>query len=153
MKKLSMIIAVTCMMFSPMIQLHAQGVAEDDVLGVWINEDNDTLEIYKVGDKFLAKIVRLKEPIDPATGVPKLDKNNPDPILRTRPLLGLTFLTDCVFDNNKWVDGDIYNHEDGRTRHCKMKFTDESNLDRLRIQSYRVLPVFGRTTYWTKKKN
>ncbi len=141
-----------CIMISPMMQLQAQGVAKDDVVAIWINEQTkDTLEIYKVGDKFFAKIVELKQPIDPETGKPYLDKNNPDPEQAKLPLKGLTFVNDCVFDGNVWKDGSIYDYEStGKTRKCIMKFPDVNNLERLRVTT--VLPLFNKTSYWTKKK-
>jgi uncharacterized protein (DUF2147 family) len=138
-------------MISPTMQLQAQRVAEDDVIGIWINETLDTLEIYKVDNKFFAKIVELKEPIDLGTGLPKLDISNPDPKLRTRPLKDLTFLKNCVFKENEWTGGEIYDYNNGKTSNCDMKFTDETNLNRLRIRTFGFL--FNKTTYWIKKKN
>ena len=57
-------------------------------LGVWTNaEKKATFEIYKCGEKLCGKIVTLTVPNDPATGKPKMDTQNPDPKLRTRPRL------------------------------------------------------------------
>ncbi len=146
-----MIIAILGMMISPMMPLQAQGVAEDDILATWINAENDTLETYKVGDKFFTKIVGLKEPIDAETGMPKLDKNNPDPNLRTRPIKGLIFLIDCKYDSGEWGKGSYYDYIDGKTWKCKLWFNDEANLDLLSVKTYRTFGS-GKTTYWTKKK-
>lgn len=153
MKKMSMLIAVICMMISPMIQLQAQEVVANDVLGVWLNEDKDAhVKIYKEGDKFFGKIVWIKDPIDPETGEPKLDKHNPDPELKKRPSLGLILLTDFVWDGDEWDDGDIYDPKNGKTYSCYMKFTDETDLDTLKIRGYVGISLLGRTTYWTRVK-
>ena len=150
MKKLSMLVALMCMIIPTMMQVQAQGI-KDSIVGSWINEDGDELKIYEVDNKYYVKIVELKEPIDPDTGKPKLDVNNPDPILKKRELKGLVFLVDCIFDNDEWIGGKIYNYKNGETKNCDMKFTNASDLNRLRVRTLR--RIFNKTTYWTKKKN
>ena len=140
------------MMISPMMQLQAQEVVDkDDIVAVWIDDGTkDTLEIYKVNDKFWGKIVGLKEPIDLDTQNPFLDKYNPDPALRTRPIKGLIFVKDCIFVSNsaKWEGSKFYNFRDGKTDAYEMKFPLVNNKDILII----INGSGGRTTYWTKKK-
>jgi uncharacterized protein (DUF2147 family) len=46
--------------------------------------------------KNCGKIVRIKDPIDPETGQPRQDKNNPDTSLQRRPIIGLTMLADIT---------------------------------------------------------
>ena len=51
----------------------------DAILGSWKNgEGTGIIQIYKNADKYQGKITWLKEPNDPETGIPKLDKNHPD---------------------------------------------------------------------------
>ena len=123
----------------------------DDILGVWMNEDQDAhIEIFKRGDKYYGKLVWLKFPIDEETGKPKTDKNNPDKSLKTRPTLGLEILTDFVFDGDDcWEDGDIYDPKKGKTYSCYMKFNDDGKL---KIRGYIGVSLLGRTTYWTNVK-
>ena len=53
--------------------------------------------------------------IDPATGQPWTDKNNIDPSLRSRPLLGLPVLIGMQpMGYGKW-SGHLYNVDDGKT--------------------------------------
>ena len=62
----------------------------DDIVGVWkTGEGTAMVRIYKNGDKYQGKVVWLKEPIDPETGKPKVDKNHPDEASRKRAVLGL----------------------------------------------------------------
>jgi len=62
----------------------------DAIVGVWKNgEGTGMFKISKNGEKYQGKIVWLKEPNDPETGKPKLDKNHPDEKVRSRPVLGL----------------------------------------------------------------
>ncbi len=153
MKKMSVLIAVMCIMVSPIMQLQAQKVVADDIVGVWMNEEKDAhFKIFKKGDKFFGKIVWIKDPIDPDTKKPKLDKHNPDPELKKRPNLGLMLLTDFVFDDDEWDDGDIYDPKNGKTYSCYMEFPDESDLNRLKIRGYVGISLLGRSTYWTRVK-
>lgn len=148
-----MLFALMCMMIFPMIQLQAQeqGVAENDIVGIWINEETqDTLSIYKLGDNFFGKIDELKEPND-SNGNPRTDINNPDPKLRMRLLKGLTFLTGCEFDHDEWDNGSYYNYVTGETNNCKIKIPDVNNKNRLSIKTFSATSS-GKTTYWTKKK-
>ncbi len=151
MKKMSLLIAIIGIMIMPVIQAQAQEVVADDILGVWMNEDKDAhVKIFKEGDKFFGKIVWIKDPIDTETGNPKLDKHNPDPELKKRPSLGLELLTNFVFDEDEWEDGDIYDPKNGKTYSCYMEFTDKNDLNRLKIRGYVGISLLGRTTYWSR---
>jgi len=153
MKRMSMLIALIGMMVFPMMQMNAQEVVAKDVLGKWLNEDKDAhIEIFMKGDKYFGKLVWIKDPIDPDTGKPKLDKNNPDPALQSRPSLGLELLTNFVFDDDEWEDGEIYDPKSGKTYSCYMEFPDDDNLDRLKIRGYVGVSLLGKTTYWTRVK-
>ncbi len=153
MKRISMLIALVGMMIFPMMQVQAQDVVAKDVLGKWLNEDKDAhIQIFMKGDKFFGKLVWIKIPIDPETGKPKLDKHNPDPELQKRPSLGLELLTNFVFDDDEWEDGEIYDPKTGKTYSCYMEFPDDDNLDNLKIRGYVGISLLGKTTYWTRVK-
>ncbi len=129
----------------------SQDVKADDVLGVWLNEDKDAhIEVYKQDDLFYGKIIWLKDPIDEETGKPKLDDENPDEALQSRPVLGLLLLKDFEFDEDEWEDGTIYDPKNGNTYSCYMKLLSE---DELKIRGYVGITLFGRTTYWTRVKD
>jgi len=151
MKKMSMLIALVGMMIFPMMQMQAQEVVAGDILGKWLNEDKDAhIEIFMKGDKYFGKLVWIKTPNDPETGKPKLDKHNPDPELQKRPSLGLELLTNFVFDDDEWEDGEIYDPKTGKTYSCYMEFPDEDNLNNLKIRGYIGISLLGKTTYWTR---
>ena len=153
MKKMSMLIALVGMMIFPLMQVQAQEVVADDIIGTWLNEDKDAhVTIFKDGDKYFGKVSWIKDPIDEETGKPKLDKHNPDPELQKRPSLGIMLLTDFVFDDDEWEDGEIYDPKNGKTYSCYMEFDDEDNLDKLKIRGFIGISLLGRTTYWTKVK-
>lgn len=138
----------------PFTQVNAQQVKADDVLGIWLNEDKDAhVEIKKDGDKYFGNIVWLKTPNREETGKPKLDRENEDESLRTRPVMGLMLLKDFEFDgDDEWEDGTIYDPKNGKTYKCYMEFDDEDNMDKLKIRGFIGFSLLGKTTYWTKVK-
>ncbi len=123
----------------------------DVILGKWLNEDRDAhIEIYREAGKYFGKIVWLEEPIDELTGKPKLDDENDDESLRSRPVMGLVILKDFVFDGDEeWEDGTIYDPKNGSTYDCYIRFGDENTL---RIRGYIGISLIGRNTYWTRVK-
>jgi len=81
-----------------------------DPLGTWLTEEQTAkIRIVNCGGALCGNIVWLKEPIDPETNQPKTDKNNPDPSLRSRPLLGVPIVLSMKPSGtpNKW-DGQVY---------------------------------------------
>jgi len=154
MKLKMMFVVLTALMVVPFTQINAQDIVADDILGVWMNEDQDAhVQITKDGDVFNGKIVWLEEPIREETGKPKLDKENVDESLRTRPVMGLLLLHNFVFDgDDEWEDGKIYDPKNGKTYSCYMEFEDEDDMSVLKIRGYVGISLLGRTTYWTKVK-
>ena len=77
------------------------------------------------------------------------DVNNPDPKLRTRKLQGASIMWGFKPDNDEkteWVDGKIYDPDNGKTYSCKVRLDG----DKLRIRGYVGISWFGRTTIWTR---
>lgn len=116
-------------------------------LGTWTNEEGKAkFEIYKCGDKLCGKIVTLKEPL--LNGKPKMDINNPDKNLQSRPLTGMEFMKGFVYDgNNKWDEGTIYDPESGKTYSCFMKMTGK---DKMEVKGYIGISLIGRSQDWTR---
>ena len=131
-------------------KVSAQKHKAGDILGIWYNEEKTSkVQVYLEGDKFMAKIVWLKEPNDKVTGLPRVDNLNPDPKLQKTPLLGLIVLKNFVFDGeDEWKNGTIYDPKNGKTYSCHIHFGDSPNL--LKIRGYIGISLLGRTTYWTK---
>jgi uncharacterized protein (DUF2147 family) len=123
----------------------------DRLNGVWQTGNGKAkVKIEKIGTKYYGKIVWLKEPIDPATGKAKVDKNNPDAKLRTVPLKGYRVLKDFTYKNNdEWGDGTIYDPENGSTYKCVIKMKDANTLD---IRGYIGVQALGRTDTWKRMK-
>jgi uncharacterized protein (DUF2147 family) len=129
----------------------------DDILGLWNTEKRDAkIDIYKCGTKYCGKIAWLKEPTYPAgskegvPGTPILDRNNPNPELRKKPLIGLLILLDFVFaGDNLWENGRIYNSDNGKIYSGKLTLISP---DQLNVRGFIGISLFGGSTTWTRTK-
>jgi uncharacterized protein (DUF2147 family) len=95
----------------------SQALAQSaEPIGVWLTEKGDArVKVSKCGNGICGVIVGLKDPIDRATGQPQVDDKNPNPALRTRPVIGISlFLGMRPSAPGKW-SGQIYNADDGGT--------------------------------------
>jgi uncharacterized protein (DUF2147 family) len=108
--------------------LYAAGAAQADTaaLGVWrMSNGKVTVRVANCGPNLCGTIVALSKPLD-KKGRPKVDKDNPNPALRNRPVIGLRILNNMKpSGDNKWV-GSIYNADDGRTYSSRMRLDGNS---------------------------
>lgn len=83
--------------------------------GIWADEDGKSnIEIAPCGQFLCGRIVWLAEPQDD-NGQPKRDINNPDPSLRTQPIMGLTILKGLQpHEGDTQLKGLVYNAENGK---------------------------------------
>jgi len=122
----------------------------DAILGKWINPSGEgQIQIYKKGNLYYGKLVWLKFPNDEVTNKVKLDKNNPDKSLQSRPILGLEILKNFKFDGDDvYEDGNIYDPKNGKDYSCKMTL----NGNKLKIRGYIGISLLGRSEVWTRVK-
>jgi uncharacterized protein (DUF2147 family) len=88
-----------------------------DPTGIWFTEDNDArVRIDNCGQDLCGTVLSLKEPNDPETGKPKLDKFNQDVSKRGRPIVGIQLMSGLKPNNtpDQW-EGSLYNPDDGNT--------------------------------------
>lgn len=117
------IILVLTLLFTS-ITIYTQSKV-DRISGVWLNQlGNAEVEIFKRDGRFFGKIVWIEIPNDMDINLAK-DKNNPDPLLRSRNILGLEIITDLVYKNGTWIDGKLYSPEKGQTVGCKLEISDD----------------------------
>ena len=146
MKKVSLISTLFLLFFFTSFLVKAQ--SENAILGVWYNtEKTAKVEILKKESAFIGKIVWLKDP-NPG-GKPGGDKFNPDPKLKSRPLMGLNLLEGLKFDSGMWEDGTIYDPKTGKTYSCQVTLKSK---DVLEVKGYIGFSLIGRTVEWTKAK-
>lgn len=142
------VIALVAFSFTP--SSSAVDENPDAIVGVWkTGEGTAMVRIYKNGDKYQGKVVWLKEPNDPETGKPKVDKNHPDESIRSRAVLGLINVWGFVYKgSNVWDEGNIYDPKNGNTYSCTMKM---SNSNTLEVRGYIGVSLIGRTDIWTRQ--
>jgi uncharacterized protein (DUF2147 family) len=124
--------------------------ASAEPVGQWYAEGGAAVvEIAPCGDGLCGRVVWLHSPLD-EDGCELRDKNNPDPALRNRPVVGLQILGGLVASDQRpasWTGGTIYDPVSGNTYRCRLELDDH---DRLRLRGYVGIPLVGRTTTWTR---
>jgi uncharacterized protein (DUF2147 family) len=90
------------------------GEAQADPRGLWLAHDGATVRVTSCGKGLCATMASPKSQVDPSTGQPWTDKNNPDPMKRGRPLVGVEIFSLLPDGAGKW-SGSLYNTDDGRT--------------------------------------
>lgn len=124
----------------------ARAAEAEAVFGLWAGPTS-ILELYPAAnDSLRGRVVALKDPLfkpgdKGPEGQPVTDMNNPDPALRSVPILGMDLLADYERSGKKWR-GEIYDPESGKT------YSSNLRIDRggdLLIRGYIGAPMFGRT--------
>jgi uncharacterized protein (DUF2147 family) len=103
------------------------GPALADLQGIWAMSDGKvTVKVDDCGGNLCARIVDLKEPISKIDGKPKVDRENPDPTKRNRPLIGLSILIGMKPTGDNFWKGAIYNPDDGKTYSATVRYDGRS---------------------------
>lgn len=124
--------------------------------GDWLVESRDAIiRIEWDGDMFVGTIVwQLHDTYGPEDGADLngkavTDRHNPDPALRSRPLTGLRLLWGLRYDADAqaWVDGHVYNADNGKEYHCEIHLRSP---DRLVLRGFIGITLLGGNTTWTR---
>ncbi|MCK9539696.1 DUF2147 domain-containing protein [Dokdonella sp.] len=123
------------------------------IVGTWATDDGAShVAIMAAGDRLDGHVVWLREATFAAgdaqgmAGQPKVDRNNPDPALRSRPVIGLTVLSGLHYAGNQtWDGGTLYTPASGKSYPCKASMASNGTL-KLAVGG----SVFGRTITWTR---
>lgn len=150
MKRLVNSVFAWVVVFACLVNAHENVFAQnaDAIVGKWYTaNDKSIVEVWKSGSGYCGKIIWLRDSLD-ATGKPKVDNKNSEESRHKTPLIGLQMLSNLKFKDNEWVDGSIYDPENGKEYSCKATF----NGDKLDIRGYVLgMPFLGRTTTWRRK--
>jgi uncharacterized protein (DUF2147 family) len=132
------------------------GASQNDVIGPWKTDgDSSSLEIYRCGEKLCGKVVWLKNPnyissSDGPVGTPKVDRKNPDPALRNRPIIGLQVIEGLTpTGDNRWENGTCYDPESGNNYQCKIHLDKPGKLE---VRGFIGFSLLGRTYILTRKE-
>jgi uncharacterized protein (DUF2147 family) len=126
----------------------AQVNKSDAILGQYFDEAKYVkIDIYKTNNKYYGKLVWGKDIFDKA-GKSNKDVKNSDAEKKKRDLYNLVMLTDFVYKDGIWTDGQIYDASNGKTYSATMKL----DKDKLIIRGYIGMSLFGRNTTWERAK-
>lgn len=117
----------------------------DSLLGKWwFPKKNGKMEVYREGDKYFGKVISYEKS-------EQLDENNPDPALRSRKFVGILMMQDFVYDadDEKWIDGTIYDADSGKTYSCNLWYKD-GDPNSLNVRGYVGISILGRTEIFTR---
>jgi uncharacterized protein (DUF2147 family) len=128
----------------------------DEILGLWDTQPEEygyaRVEITKQNDRYHGRIVWLSEPEFPPDdeggmgGQPKVDRENPEPDLRDRPIVGIHLLRGFKYSGkSQWKGGTIYDPANGKTYKCNIKLQDDGTL---KVRGFIGVPLLGRTAIW-----
>ncbi len=145
---------LTCFTVLLLTATTAFGAGSSSILGIWKTEmDESKVEVFRCGEKYCGKIVWLKNPKytdsnEGQVGRPIIDRKNPDPALKSRPVLGLQILEGFTAEGgNTWGNGTCYDPKSGKTYRGKIHLAAP---DRLELRGYIGIPLLGRTSVWTR---
>jgi len=145
---------LTCLMTLLLSAAPSFGADVNGILGIWKTEmDESKVEVFTCGDKICGKIVWLKNPVytdsrDGEVGTPLLDRKNPDPGRKNRPIIGLQIMDGFTeLGGNTWGNGTCYDPKSGNTYRGKIHLAAP---DRLELRGFIGIPLFGRTSVWTR---
>lgn len=120
----------------------------EKITGIWLTADKSAkVEIYNSKNQFEGKIIWLKEPNDPTTGKPWLDKENEISIQKTLPLMGSLTLWGFKYDDDEYIDGKVYDSRDGKVYSGKLWLEDVNTLC---MRGY--IGLFYSTEIWSRVK-
>ncbi|HXC52506.1 MAG TPA: DUF2147 domain-containing protein [Candidatus Limnocylindrales bacterium] len=117
-------------------------------VGRWYAEGGAAqVEVDYCGEALCGRVVWLRSPFD-ENGCTLSDRQNPDPALRERSVIGIDILSGLrPIGDGTWDGGTIYDPTSGRTYHCVAALEDD---DRLLVRGYIGFHLLGRTTTWIR---
>ena len=116
-------------------------LAAQPVTGRWSTVDGKAIvQIAPCGKQLCGRIEKI---VKPTPGRPNSDINNPDPALRSRPLVGLGLLTGFSDAGDLWK-GTIYDPESGKSYTSKVSRNPNGTL---KVQG--CIAFFCKTQTWT----
>ena len=120
------------------------------IVGEWLTQEGDAkVRVSEEQSTYIGRITWMATPNE-TDGQPRLDKNNPDASLRSRPILGLKIVWGLHPDAARtYRDGSVYDPKSGKTYSAKATL---EGPDTLVLRGYVGVPLFGRSAKWTRVK-
>ena len=112
------------------------------IVGDWLTESKDAHIRFS-----LAPDGTYMGVISWSTTPERKDDHNKDPKLRDRLLLGLVIMWHLRYDDGEYVDGSVYDPENGSTFRMKATVTAP---DSLKVRGFLGIALFGQNQTWTR---
>jgi uncharacterized protein (DUF2147 family) len=104
----------------------AAAVSPGTIEGRWRTDDGKGIvTIAPCGTRMCG---RTSAVLDTGPNVPKTDVNNPDPRLRTRPILGMPVLTGFTRSGAMWRGGRAYDPKTGKSYRSTLALNPDGSL-------------------------
>ncbi len=145
-KKVKVLILISLFFFGNILTVFPSANS-DLLIGTWQNASGEVrVEIYKKGHMFFGKLDWLKNPY--RNGKPKTDIKNPNPALRSRPVIGLIIIREFMYEGNfVWDNGKVYDPDSGNDYSCKLRLLNRNSLE---VRGFIAISLIGRTEVWTR---
>jgi uncharacterized protein (DUF2147 family) len=125
--------------------LPAPALAAPDLSGEWLVEDKKaTVRIGRCGATWCGRVARILVRDPDWNGT---DVNNPDPKLKSRPVIGLPILTGFRPDAQGLTGGRIYDPNNGRTYRSMLRLNKDGSL---KVSG--CIAVFCQSQRWTRAR-
>lgn len=119
---------VVAAVLSGLSAMERPALAGEHATGVWrMANGKVTVRVSRCGANLCGTVVALKKPRDDK-GRLRRDKENPNPALRHRPVIGLTILSNMKAGGDGYWTGTIYNPDDGNTYRSEMKLQTANTM-------------------------
>lgn len=129
--------------------LTSPALAAGTLDGRWLTEDTrGIVEIAPCGAAECGKIVWIKDPIDPETGKPRKDHNNPDAGLAHRPIMGLATITAITPDGQSLWDAVSYDPRNGETHDITIRLNSAGT--KIELKGCELGGMICRSEIWTR---
>ncbi len=123
--------------------------ADPKEVGVWYDDTGKGAVKIEIctPTTLCGKIYWLKEPMAD-DGKPKIDRYNPEPTMRTRPICGLPVLGDLEkISDGGFDNGWVYDPKEGKSYSVAL---DLVGPDTLKVTGYKGMRFLGKSFIWTR---
>ena len=117
--------------------------AGDKLLGRWYTEEcRAAFDFYRCNQEYRARMIALEKPA-------MIHSKNPVDSLKTRKVNGMVAVYGLTYDpvKNQWVNGKVYNAENGKTYCCNCVLTGKGTLI---FRGFLGISLLGGSQTWTR---
>ncbi len=138
--------------FAALIATTTFAAAARSLEGRWLTQEGRAIvEIAPCKDgakTHCGRILWVKDPINPETGKPRRDKNNPDASLQNRPIIGLQSLWNIVPNVEGAWNAVSYDPRNGEEHEITM--TPNTDVSKIVLKGCGLGGLICRSQTWTK---